>query len=111
MEMVEIPVINRVDAMYIENGTARNVRVHSFSYYHQVDLFVITQQIEEPDILLLDTSLHSVTYVRAWLHIYGSDQSHGIFLENVCPGKSADDVTMFEARSMTVVLQVINKST
>lgn len=57
MEIVEVPVINTVDAMYVEKFTANKFFVSKLNGYLQAVSFLAIEQSEDLDISLRDTDL------------------------------------------------------
>lgn len=80
VNMVKVPLKDEANEMLFANGTAGNVRFINFMEYHQADLFVRTERIEDLDVPLPDVSLSHVTYLRASFRMYGFDFSRAHYL-------------------------------
>lgn len=61
------------DVMSVLYGTAVIIRDVYVSDYHKRDLFVIIEQIENPEILLRDVSFSYVTSLCVSFHMFGFD--------------------------------------
>lgn len=64
MELVEVPMTDRVDVMSVENGTTVTVLVFNVSDYLQADSFVRIKQIKDSDVPLRNVCLSHVTSLR-----------------------------------------------
>lgn len=93
MEKTEITVIDKVDVMSVEHGSAASFCDHDFNDYHHADSFVEIWQIEDPEILLRNVSLSYVTSLYAAFHIYGFEYFHGTLSVTFQPERIPDDVT------------------
>lgn len=93
MDLVKVFMTKRADAIFLEDGFIVNVSIFYVSNYHQADLFVQRNQIEDVYILPCDISLFLVTSSRAFFCMYGFDYSSGTLSVSFHPGMGADDVT------------------
>lgn len=75
MEIIEVSVMPRMDAMFVEKVTAVNVRAFNVADFHQTDLFVTIGSEKEPDILIRDVSRRHVTFLCASFRMYGFNYS------------------------------------
>lgn len=96
------------DAMSVEDGTAVNVHVSDFSDNHQKILFVINEQIEDPDIPVHGVRLSHVTSPRASFCMYGFDFSRGPLSVMSHTWVCADDMTTSSTGGITAGRQVVN---
>lgn len=64
MEIVEVSLSDRADAMSVQSDTAVNDHVFNMSDYHHVNIFVRIRQIEDLNIPLCDADLSYVTSLR-----------------------------------------------
>lgn len=77
MEIVEVPVTNSAAAMSVYNGINVKVCVFNVRDYHQVNLLVRIEDVEDPVIPLCDVGLPHVTSLRALFHMYRFTSSCG----------------------------------
>lgn len=56
MEIIEVPVIKKIDSISGENGSAVHVCVFKVCEYHKTDLIVSKEQIEDKEVLHRDVS-------------------------------------------------------
>lgn len=108
MELAEVSMINRANAISVENRTSVIVRVLNGSDYHETDLSVRIKQINDPDILLHDASPSQVTSLHVSRSMYGFDYPRGTLSLSFHPEVSADDVTTSSIVGMTVGHHVLN---
>lgn len=73
IDIMEDFLTDRTNAISMENCTPANVSLFSVSAYHQADLFVKTEQIEIPDILLHDFGFLHVIFLPASFRMYSFD--------------------------------------
>lgn len=110
MYIVAVSVTEWAAVMSTENGTADSVSVFNVCAYEEEDLFVRNGQIENPDFLLRDASLSSVTLLLALFFMYVFDYSSGTLSVTLYPVMNADDVTTSSTSGMNVGRQALNSS-
>lgn len=108
MEILEVPMANRVEAMLVKNGTAVFAYVFNVCEYLQKNLFLKFLQIEQPGMRLSDTSLPYVTPSCISGGKYGVNSAHGTLSVAFHPDVSADDMTTPSKDGMTARRQVLN---
>lgn len=57
MEVEYVVITDRMDAMSVENVTIVNVCILTVNYYDQADVYVRTEQMQEPNSSAQDISL------------------------------------------------------
>lgn len=62
MEILQVPVTDTVEAMFVENGTAGIFRVFNLGDYHQVHSFVRKEEIQNLETPLRHDDLSHVTF-------------------------------------------------
>lgn len=85
---MDVLVTGKAYAISVENGIALSVRVFNVKDYHQTNLILRIEQIEDLNILLGDFSLLQVTTWRAAAHMYGFGYFRGILSVPFHPGLS-----------------------
>lgn len=93
MEILKVPVTDKTDSPYVENGAAAAVCHFILKDYHYVDLVVRIEQIVNPDIPLCDISLSYASTFCASLYMYCFVHSNSTLSAVPHTGVSADHVT------------------
>lgn len=71
---------------------------------------MITEQIEDREVLLRDTSLSQVTYLHVSVYMYDLSYSRGLPLVTSHGTVSTDYMTTVSIHYTTAVLQVLNEN-
>lgn len=108
MEVAEVPVTDKADAMYVGNGTAVNVCFFNVTIYHQAEVFERTEQEDNLETPLRDVSLSHLSSSRATLRMYGFYYSRGTLSVTFFCGRSADNVTTTSTNGMAVGCRALN---
>lgn len=103
-------MLNRADAMSGENCIAVARCVLNVSEYHQTNLFVRIEQMEDPDIPLREDRLSHVTSLRPSFGMYGFDYFRGILLVTFHSRVTTDGMTTTSTCGMTVDRRVLSNS-
>lgn len=110
MDMMEDLVADKGDAISAENVNAGSARVFNVNDYHQIDIFLGIEQIEDPNSLLHDVSLSHVASLRASVHVHGFSYPHCTWSVIFHSSVSARVVTTRSNGGNTVGRQVLNNS-
>lgn len=76
MEIVQVPLTSRADAVTVKHSTAVKFCIFNVNDYHQAELFARIDHIDDPDIPLRDASLSPVPSLRDSFGIYGFEYLH-----------------------------------
>lgn len=99
-----------VDVMFVKIGTSVIVPVTNITDYHETDLFVSIEQIEDPITPLRAGCLSHVTALWASISRYGFHYTSSILSVTFYPLVSAGVVSMPSIGSMTVGGQILYNS-
>lgn len=108
MEIVELPTTAKADAIFAESCTTVKVCVCNMNKYHQADLFVRKERVQDSDILLCDKSLSQVTSLRASFRMCGLAYSCDLVSVASHTPMGARDVTTLSRDDLIVGVQVLN---
>lgn len=108
IEVIDVPLTDRANAMSVENGTAGNVCALNVSEHSQVNLFVRLQHIKGAGIPLRNSSLWHMTRFRTSIHMYHHYYSCGTLPVTFHNGMSADDVASSSTGGIKAGRQTLN---